>query len=67
MGESSERPAGLARLVLYCGEAVEVDGSTVFDPVAEERRSAAVSLGDEIDVAEAELARLAVVVCQALT
>ena len=36
MGESSERPAELVRLVLDFGESVEVDGSTVFDPVAEE-------------------------------
>ena len=35
MGESSERPAELVRLVLDFGESVEVDGSTVFDPVAE--------------------------------
>ena len=36
MGESSERPPELVRLVLDFGETVEVDGSTVFDPVAEE-------------------------------
>ena len=35
MGERSERPAEPVRLVLEFGESVEVDGSTVFDPVAE--------------------------------
>jgi hypothetical protein len=35
MGERSERPAASLRLVLDFGESVELDGSTVFDPVAE--------------------------------
>jgi hypothetical protein len=35
MGESSERPAEAVQLVLDFGESVEVDGSTVLDPVAE--------------------------------
>jgi hypothetical protein len=42
MGERSERPAELVRLVLEFGESVEVDGSTVFDPVADERVPAVV-------------------------
>jgi hypothetical protein len=35
MGERSERPAAPVRLVLDFGESVELDGSTVFDPVME--------------------------------
>lgn len=35
MGERSERPAASVRLVLDFGESVELDGSTVYDPVAE--------------------------------
>jgi hypothetical protein len=35
MGERSERPVVRLRLVLDFGEAVELDGSTVYDPVAE--------------------------------
>lgn len=35
MGEASQPPARPVRLVLDFGEAVEVDGSTVYDPVAE--------------------------------
>ena len=35
MGERSEPPAALMRLVLEFGETVELDGSTVYDPVAE--------------------------------
>ena len=35
MGERSERPAVPLRLVLDFGESVELDGSTVYDPVAE--------------------------------
>ncbi len=35
MGERSEGPVELVRLVLEFGEGVEVDGSAVFDPVAE--------------------------------
>jgi hypothetical protein len=42
MGERSELPAELVRLVLEFGESVEVDGSSVFDPVAEERVPAVV-------------------------
>jgi hypothetical protein len=42
MGERSERPVELVRLVLEFGESVEVDGSSVFDPVADERVPAVV-------------------------
>jgi hypothetical protein len=35
MGDLSEPPAAPVRLVLDFGESVEVDGSSVFDPVAE--------------------------------
>ena len=35
MGERSELPAARMRLVLEFGESVELDGSTVYDPVAE--------------------------------
>ena len=35
MGERSERPVVPLRLVLDFGESVELDGSTVYDPVAE--------------------------------
>ena len=35
MGERSERSAASLRLVLDFGESVELDGSTVWDPVAE--------------------------------
>ena len=42
MGERSERPVELVRLVLEFGESVEVDGSSVFDPVADERVTAVV-------------------------
>jgi hypothetical protein len=35
MGERSEPPVELVRLVLEFGETVELDGSTVYDPVAE--------------------------------
>lgn len=35
MCERSERPAASVRLVLDFGESVELDGSTVYDPVAE--------------------------------
>src|SRR5829696_7268029 len=34
MGERSEEPAASLRLVLDFGESVELDGSTVLDPVA---------------------------------
>jgi hypothetical protein len=35
MGERSDGPVASMRLVLDFGESVELDGSTVFDPVAE--------------------------------
>lgn len=35
MSERSDRPAASVRLVLDFGESVELDGSTVYDPVAE--------------------------------
>lgn len=35
MGERSDGPGASLRLVLDFGESVELDGSTVFDPVAE--------------------------------
>jgi hypothetical protein len=43
MGDSTEQSAEPTRLVLQFGESVEVDGSTVFDPVSE-RPAAAVVL-----------------------
>jgi hypothetical protein len=42
MGDLSERPVELVRLVLEFGESVEVDGSTLFDPVADDRVPAVV-------------------------
>jgi hypothetical protein len=42
MGERSERPAEPVWLVLEFGESVEVDGSTLYDPVANERVPAVV-------------------------
>jgi hypothetical protein len=42
MGERSERSAAPVRLVLDFGESVELDGSTVWDPVAESVRPAVV-------------------------
>ena len=42
MGERSDQPIDLVRLVMEFGESVEVDGSTLFDPVADERVPAVV-------------------------